>query len=173
MFRFNGPRRARGFLERWFLLRAASIGIELEIGAVGAGQMCHGTRGSPRGAHGFASLLNRVFVFWEDFLSCLSFTGAQHLRQKIELLFLRRVQELRFVLRTDQIGDDFERVTLLNEKLLSLRAVIHLRGVGGNQRVEESVVFVGVRLLSTQLRRLWSQNATQALRLLTSTPGVR
>ena len=173
MFRFDGARRTGGFLERGFLLCAASVGVELEIGTVGAGQMRHGTCGSPRRAHGFASLLNRVFIFWEDFLSCLGFTGAQHLRQKIELLFLRRVQQLRFVLGTDQIGDDFERVALLNEKLLSLRAVIHLRSVGRNQRVEEGVVFVGVRLLSTQLRRLWSQNATQALRLLASTPGVR
>ena len=41
-----------------------------------------------------------------------------------------------------QVGDDFEAVALVYEELLPLGAVVHLLGVLGNQRVEESIVLL-------------------------------
>ncbi len=41
-----------------------------------------------------------------------------------------------------QVGDDFEAVTLVYEELLPLSAVVHLLSVLGHQGIEESIVLL-------------------------------
>jgi len=41
-----------------------------------------------------------------------------------------------------QVGDDFEAVTLVYEELLPLSAIVHLLSVFGHQRIEKSIVLL-------------------------------
>lgn len=54
-------------------------------------------------------------------------------------------QKIRGIWKTcsiQEVGDDFERVALVNEKLLALCGVVHLLCVPGHQRVEEGIVLI-------------------------------
>ena len=135
---------------RFPLLLVALPLLELEVGEpAGARESGERARRATNSVRAAASALHRPRAWGharEHLLAGFFFPGSQHLRQQVQLLLPRREHPVRCSISSrrgiEQVGDDFESITLVDEKLLPLRRIVHLLGVGRYQRVEEGVELV-------------------------------